>query len=199
MPRASLALVALFTIGCISVLGYSCATRIHPARAESDGKFLTRSRAERAADAGRPAADAAPSSQRSEPGTKQASSVARSQASSSQTIPADTVAKWIAEATGDDSKARAAAIVALARAPRLQAVPVLEKVLSVGEPHVDRPLALRSLRELALHQGDADGGIRDVLRHAIYHGDDEAAAQGAQVALDDVERNLGQTAPNASP
>jgi len=64
-------------------------------------------------------------------------------------------------------------------------------VLSAGERQVDRPLALKSLRTLALNQGDADEGIRNVLRQAIYHGDDDATVQGAQAVLDDVE-----SAPN---
>jgi hypothetical protein len=72
-------------------------------------------------------------------------------------------------------------------------------VLNTGEPEVDRPLALRSLRTLALHQGDTDGVIRNVLRQAIYHGDNEAVTQGAQAVLDDVEGASGQIAPNASP
>ena len=50
---------------------------------------------------------------------------------------------------------------------------MLARLLTDGEPQVDRPLALRSLRDLALNQGDADSAIRDAVRHAIYHGDDQ--------------------------
>jgi hypothetical protein len=191
-----LALVALFTVGCISAIGYSRATRTTD-RPESNGKLLTAWRPEAAASARNPTADAA-LSQRSEAGMQQASSVAHSEASSSRTIPPDTVAKWIAEATGDDSEARAAAIIALETAPRSQAIPVLQRVLNAGET-MDRQLALPSLRALALFQGDADGGIRDTLRQAIYDGGDEAVAQDAQTVLDDVEGDPGRTVPNASP
>ena len=84
----------------------------------------------------------------------------------------ETVEQWIADTTSGDPAKRAAAIAALAEAPRAQALPVLGRLLTDGEPQVDRPLALRSLRDLALNQGDDDGAIRDAVRHAIYHGDD---------------------------
>ena len=187
MSRALLALVALVVIGCIGVVGYSCATRT-PAGPELVSESL-----ERTADAGSPAL-LSPT-----PGTEQASPAADSEASASPTIPPDTLAKWIADATGDDPKARAAAITSLADAPRSEALPVLQRVLNSGEPEVDRQLALNSLRALALYQGDADGAIRNVLRQAIYHGDDEATAHGAQAVLDVIEGAPGQTTPTANP
>jgi len=104
---------------------------------------------------------------------------------------ADSVARWVADATGDDANARAAAIIALATAPRSQAVPVLNRLLDSGEVK-DRYLALNSLRTLALEQGDADGAIRDALRHAIYHGEDESVVSSVQGALDDIEYQLGR-------
>jgi hypothetical protein len=55
-------------------------------------------------------------------------------------------------------------------------VPVLRRLLTDAEPQVDRPLALRSLRDLALNQGDADGAIREAVRNAIYRGDDQTKA-----------------------
>lgn len=110
-------------------------------------------------------------------------------APSTETAPTEAqVATWIAEASGADPGRRVAAINALANAPRTRALPVLRQVLVSGE-HVDRPLALNSLRELALGQGDADGGIRQVIREAIYHGDDETLAASAQDALDVVEES----------
>jgi hypothetical protein len=196
MSRASLALVALLTIGCIGVFGYSCATRT--VRPEAEGNLQTASRPEAAANVSSAPGASLPL-RRSEADTEQVSSVVHSEPSSSQTIPPDTVAKWVVEATGDDSNARAAAIAALATAPRSQAVPVLKKVLDTGEPSVDRPLALRSLRALALNQGDADGGIREVLRQTIYDGGDEAVSQDAQTVLDDIEGDPGQTKPSAGP
>jgi hypothetical protein len=98
-----------------------------------------------------------------------------------------TTAQAIADTTSPDPRSRAVAIEALAIAPRSQAIPALESVLETGEPQVDRQIALQSLHTLALRQGDADGAIRDVLRGAIYHGDDEGAAQSAQAVLEDIE------------
>ncbi len=100
------------------------------------------------------------------------------------------VEQWIADTASGDAAKRAAAITALAEAPRAQALPVLGRILTDGEPQVDRPLALRSLRDLALNQGDADGAIRDAVRHAIYHGDDFTKVDDAQEVLDIIEESL---------
>src|SRR5262249_17872234 len=103
-------------------------------------------------------------------------------------------------ATGDDPRERAAAIAALATAPRARAVPVLQGVLNFGGDHADRELALISLRALALRQGDADGAIRNALRRAIdRHGDDEDIDRAAQAALDDIERDLRPSARKTNP
>jgi hypothetical protein len=99
------------------------------------------------------------------------------------------VSQSIAETASGDPATRAAAILALASAPKIEALPVLRNVLENGEPSIDRPLALRSLRDLALHQGDEDGAIRSVVREAIYHGDDEAVVQSAQGALEIIEES----------
>ena len=101
----------------------------------------------------------------------------------------DAVAKLIADTSSSDAGKRAAAITALADAPRAEALPVLGRLLTDGEPHVDRPLALRSLRDLALNQGDADGAIRDAVRHAIYHGDDQTRTDDVQEVLDIIEES----------
>jgi hypothetical protein len=108
-----------------------------------------------------------------------------------QALPPGQVDQWISDANGSDAGKRAAAISALAQAPRAQALPVLHHVLINGEPTVDRPLALRALRELALEQGDADGAVRGAIREAIYHGDgqDETLLADAQDALDVVEES----------
>jgi hypothetical protein len=101
----------------------------------------------------------------------------------------DQVARWIVDVDSTDAAKRAAAITALAHAPRAQSLPVLRRVLLNGEPTFDRPLALKSLRELAVTKGDADNGVRQVLREVIYHGDDEQFAASAQEAMDTVEQS----------
>jgi hypothetical protein len=54
---------------------------------------------------------------------------------------------------------------------------------------VDRPLALQSLRELALASGDGDGKVREAIRELLYHGDGqhEPLMADAQRVLDDIE------------
>lgn len=104
---------------------------------------------------------------------------------------AGAVQRWLQEIGDDDPERRAAAIAALAGAPREQAVPALLKVLGSGAD-LDRQLALNALRTLASDQGDAGGEIRTALRLAIYDGGDEVVAVGAQIALDDVEHEIGE-------
>jgi hypothetical protein len=105
-------------------------------------------------------------------------------------ISGEDIARWTTEATGGDASRRAAAITALARAPVSEALPILSRVLMNGEPVVDRPLALQSLRDLALNQGDPVSSIRNAIRAAIYHGDDQTLAADAQEALDVIEESL---------
>ena len=95
-------------------------------------------------------------------------------------ITTDDVSRWIADAQSTDAKTRAAAIGSLADAPQSQAVPTLKRVLESGEPLVDRQIALQSLYKLALNDGDNTGEIRDAIRHAMYHSDDEGVTQSAQ-------------------
>jgi hypothetical protein len=102
---------------------------------------------------------------------------------------AKTTAQWIADTSSGDAATRATAIAALAEAPRAEALPVLGRILTDGEPLVDRSLALRSLRDLALNQGDPDGAIRDAVRHAIYHGDDLTRVADVQEVLDIIEES----------
>jgi hypothetical protein len=110
-------------------------------------------------------------------------------ASAPSTASPQTVEQWIVDTTSGDAAKRAAAIAALADAPRAKALPVLGRILTDGEPLVDRSLALRSLRDLALNQGDDDGAIRDAVRHAIYHGDDFTNVDDAQEVLDTIEES----------
>jgi hypothetical protein len=113
-------------------------------------------------------------------------------APASSTPTAATVLQWIADTMSGDAAKRATAIAALADAPKAQAVPVLRRLLTDAEPQVDRPLALRSLRDLALNQGDADGAIREAVRNAIYHGDDLTKADDVQEVLDIIEESEHQ-------
>jgi len=100
-----------------------------------------------------------------------------------------TVERLIADTTSADAAKRAAAIAALAEAPRAEAVPPLRRILTSGEPTVDRSLALRALRDVALNQGDADGKVREAVRHAIYHGDDFTKTDEVQDVLDMIEES----------
>lgn len=100
---------------------------------------------------------------------------------------ADDMERWITDTTSTDAGLRATAIAALADAPKAKAVPALEHVLEVGEPGRDRQIALRSLHKLALREGDDDGKIRDILRGAVYHGDDEDVSESARAFLEDIE------------
>ena len=100
------------------------------------------------------------------------------------------LSQLIADANAEDATIRAAAIDALALAPKSRAAPVLQALLSAATRE-DRELALNSLYTLALNQGDDDGAIRAVFRRTIYDGDDGELAVNAQLALDDLERDLG--------
>lgn len=109
-----------------------------------------------------------------------------------QISPEERFDRWIADTTSPDARTRAAAIAALAEAPKAKAVPALEQVLDVGEPEIDRQIALRSLHTLALRQGDDDGRIRDVMRGVVYHGDDEGSSASAQAFLEDIEAEFAE-------
>jgi hypothetical protein len=100
--------------------------------------------------------------------------------------PGVPLSQWVTDSESTDAAKRSTAITALATTPREQALPALERLVLNAEP-ADRQLALASLQRLALEQGDADHGIRSVIREVIYHGDDEQLAAGAQLALDAVE------------
>jgi len=101
-----------------------------------------------------------------------------------------TTAQLISDTASGDASTRASAIAALAEAPRAEALPVLARLITDGEPEVDRVLALQSLRDLALNQGDTDGAVRDAIRHVIYHGDDFSRKDDAQDALEIIEESL---------
>jgi hypothetical protein len=107
-------------------------------------------------------------------------------------ITSSDVERWITDSQSNDAKTRAAAIESLAKAPMAQALPALERVLESGEPQIDRQIALRSLHVLALNDGDDTGAIRDAIRHAMYHSDDEGVTQSAQAFLEDIEAALAE-------
>jgi hypothetical protein len=185
--RVSLSFVALSMIGCMIALGYWSSMRVHDDRADSASARPAAMSVEPAKLA-TPAVDATPAVQRAaaesqQPATEDTAGWPQSTSSS------EDVARWIADATGADAEKRAAAITALGRAPKSDALPVLRRVVNSGEPEIDRPLALRSLRDLALYQGDEDGGIRTVVREVIYHGDDERMTRAAQDTLDVIEES----------
>jgi hypothetical protein len=110
----------------------------------------------------------------------------------------DTVEQWIKDTQDSDPKIRAAAIAKLANAPKAQALPALKNVLETGEPEVDRHIALNSLHTLALRDGDSNGQVRDVMRRAIYHSDNDDVTQSAQSLLDDVEAALAEQQPQSN-
>lgn len=109
-----------------------------------------------------------------------------------QTARPDTLEQWIKDTQSSDPKIRAAAIAKLGSAPKAEALPVLKNVLETGEPEIDRHIALNSLHTLALRDGDKNGQVRDVMRSAIYHGDNDGVTQTAQSLLDDVEAALAE-------
>lgn len=184
MARPAFIVVALLALSAAGVVGYSLRSdRKSPTAAELANESGEKSLAPPPASLSEHSA----SDPESVASPLQVDDAGSPQPGSAQVASAETLAKWIADASSDDSKARAAAIVALAGAPKSQAVPVMERILQVGEPQVDRQIALRSLHTLAVQQGDADGRIRDVLRQAIYHGDDEGVSQSAQALLEDIE------------
>ncbi len=108
-------------------------------------------------------------------------------------MSSENAARWIADVNSEDAARRAAAIDALADVPSATALPILQNVLTSGETSIDRPLAMKSLRTLALREGDANGAIRNVLREVVYHAD-EGVAQQAQSVLDDLESRLSPPA-----
>jgi hypothetical protein len=187
MPRAQLTLVALFALGCGAVLGYSFATRPSAERAQTSIDPPAASLPISAAQAANPDEVTEPVAQPAQADT---------QPPSPQPVPPNAVAQLQADAMGNDPAKRTAAIEALAKAPRSQALPVLHRVLSAGETDADRRLALASLRTLAQNEGDADEGIRRAIRDAIYHGDNESVTSEAQAVLGDVENDLAATRPN---
>lgn len=118
-----------------------------------------------------------------EGGTSQATMIER------KPLTPDDVTRLVSDTTSGNPGTRATAILALVNAPKSAAIPALQRIVEGGEPSVDRSLALQALRDLALYQGDADGVIRGVVRETIYHADDDALVERAQVALEIIEES----------
>lgn len=185
MQRTALIGVAMFALGALSVLAGSWFTRAgsaSPVPLEQRRVAVAPSLTQGAQPAGAESAAQTPAREAAAP----------------QPVTPDVVAQWKADATGKDPKARAAAIAALATAPRSQATPVLAQALTVADDS-ERPLVLQSLRTLARRQGDDDDRIRSVVRNVVFHESDEAFAQAARVTLDDIERDLSPAARTAHP
>jgi len=188
MWRPSATLVVLFAVGYLGIVGYARAMRMDADDVPHGQQVVVAptTPAPAAPDEMAPSTPVTPAR-----GTEPAQAGSDGSDGSSDA----SVGKWVAAAAGDDAKAREAAITALAKAPRAQAIPALTRVLKSGDPGTDKPLALRSLRTLAIDQGDADNRIREVLRDAVYHGDEESLVQGAQSTLDEVEQAVSGRRP----
>lgn len=193
MARTSVLLVMLAMFGAIGGLGY-----LHASRTSSDDSKESRPSAaaptaiqpvRNTAETATVAAAAGDEADKPKEAPAQSSS-----ASPTQQAVTGNVERWIADTQSNDAKTRAAAIAALANAPKAQAVPALERVLESGEPQVDRQIALRSLHTIALNDGDDNGAIRDAIRYAMYHSEDEGVTQSAQAVLEDIEAEFADRA-----
>jgi len=183
LPRTSVAVSLLAMTAGIAGLAYFHATRDN-ADASEQTTSVIRTPAAPAQSSNEPAANISAPAEAPRADEPAENSV--------QTPSTDSVARWIDDTRSTDPKTRAAAIAALAEAPKAQALPALSRVLESGEAQVDRQIALRSLYTLALNDGDEGGAIRDAMRHAIYHSDDEGVAQSAQALLEDIEVAFAQ-------
>lgn len=183
MARSSLVLWGLFAAGCVAGLGYAYATR-HPAgqagaaAAGQDAQPLGTVPAAMQATAGR-----GPDIQE---GVFSAPAAAAG-ASPAAPSMADPVLALSMDLSSGTPAVRAAAISALASAPPMQAISVLQQVLESAAP-ADRRLALAALHEMALNKGDADQRIRNAIRRAIDgSGGDSAFAHEAMAVLGELE------------
>jgi hypothetical protein len=180
MAQTSVIVVSLAMLGTLSGLAY-----VHANRDESRSVEAATPTGHAAVEPTTSPVESSPTPEVSEP------------AQPARQVDTDDVTRWIADTQSNDAKTRAAAIEALANAPKSQALPALKRVLESGEPQIDRQIALKSLHKLALSDGDNTGQIRDTIRHAMYHSDDEGVTQSAQAFLEDIEVALAEQ--SASP
>jgi hypothetical protein len=177
MAQTSIIVVSLAVLGTLGWLAYVHANRDQPVRVETHSTAEPKPRT----------AEIAPTAEVIKP------------VAQAREITTDDVSRWIADTQNHDAKTRASAIAALAKAPKSQAVTALKRVLESGEQQVDRQIALHSLYELALQDGDNTGVIRDAIRHAMYHSDDEGVTQSAQALLEDIEAALAEQSASNHP
>jgi hypothetical protein len=176
MSRETLTLAGFFAAGCLAVVGYSLATRDGLPVDQEPRPLVTASLAAPLPSSGPPSRPPEPLPSPSTP----------AEAAAVPTPIPTGVNKFAADAVSEDPRARAVAISALARVPKETALPALKKVLTGGDPEVDRPLALESLQTIALEQGDEDGRVKDLLRQTVVHSDNEKFAEAAQRTLDTI-------------
>ena len=181
MAQSSVIVATLATLGALGGLAY-----VHASREDAASEDAPRPIAAAATDT--ELAVAPPVPEMSPP------EAAPARTPPTREITSTDVERLIADTQSHDAKTRAAAIEALAHVPKAQALSALERVLESGEPQIDRQVALRSLHTLALNDGDESGAIRDVIRHAMYHSDDEGVTQSAQAFLEDIEAALANRA-----
>lgn len=190
--RPSVIVVTLGLLAACGGLVYMQATRQSPeASAIAPPSAAAPSAQQTSAAAEASAPNAAPSTSTAAV-TETSTAPTTAEVTKPQAARPDTVEQWIKDTQDSDAKIRAAAIVKLANAPQAQALPALKNVLDTGEPEVDRHIALNSLHALALRDGDKNGQVRDVMRRAIYHSDNDGVTQTAQSLLDDVEAALAE-------
>lgn len=179
--RPSVAVIAVSMLAACGGLAYLHVTRdpaqeAHSARADdTSGKAVV-----------------APAVTATSPASSLSAASDEETSASTAVATSETIARWINDTESPVAETRASAIAALANAPESQAIPALKRVLETGEPNVDRHIALRSLHALALRSADPTGQIRAVIRHAIYHGDDDNVTQTAQSLLDDIEADFAE-------
>lgn len=205
--RPSVVIATLGMLAACGGLAYFHAGRDQPSARSSEEELVQASSSGTTRVAGLSTADLADSVGAAAAGASDTSSSPQLQSStvadptavvaSAQPNGADPVAQWIKDTDNADAKVRASAIAALADAPKDRALPALKKVLQVGEPNVDRHIALRSMYSLALRDGDRDSSIRDTMRSAIYHSDDDGVTQTAQSLLDDIEAEFAERTANS--
>ena len=180
--RSFLMPVALFALGLGSILGYTYARRAD-APAAPEAVLDTPAVSPLAQRAATPTATATDEPSPSPP---------VAEAPPAEQFPPD--AELLSAALGQDVAKGEAAVRTLAKMPRERAMPILRQIVASGDER-RRVLALHSLRTVAQDQGDADGGIREVIRTAIYHGDSEDVTAEAQNVLNEVESAVAAAKP----
>lgn len=194
MPRPVVVFTSLATFGALGGLVYLHANRIS---SDPSGETAPNASLPSVDNRATPSSPAIPTVEAEDP-TVSASPTKSTQLAAPANAAQNNVAQWVADIRSNDAKIRAAAISALAGAPKAQALPALKYVVESGEPQVDRQIALASLHTLAMNDGDSDGAIRNVIRKAMYHSDDEGVMQNAQALLEDIEAEFAERADDAA-